>query len=114
MKEHVGPEFQDKTIEDCVSDIFFKEIWVQLAKRNTKYFQDIFSCVPTDDAMTMADNQKYIEKTTMAEIDKYSSSLKVKKIQGNLVLLPLMYLSEENLMPSITTKEGLAPTIMWT
>ena len=50
----------------------------------------------------------------MAEIDKYGALQKIKEIQGYLVLLPLNYLSEVNLLPSGFTKEGLVPIITWT
>ena len=50
----------------------------------------------------------------LAERDKYLSLQKIKEIQGNLVLLPLNYLSEVNLLPSVFAKEGLVPTITWT
>ena len=50
----------------------------------------------------------------LAERDKYLSMQKIKEIQGNLVLLPLNYLSEVNLLPSVFAKEGLVPTVTWT
>ena len=35
-------------------------------------------------------------------------------LQGNLVMLPLDFLSEENLQPPTLAKEGIVPTVTWT
>ncbi len=34
--------------------------------------------------------------------------------QGNLVMLPLHFLEDENLAPPLLAKEGIVPTITWT
>ncbi len=38
----------------------------------------------------------------------------ITRFKGNLVLLPLSFLEEENLAPPTFTKEGLVPSITWT
>ena len=35
-------------------------------------------------------------------------------LQGNLVMLPLDFLKDENLLPSTFAKEGIVPTVTWT
>jgi len=36
------------------------------------------------------------------------------KVKGHLVLLPLQFLSSENLSPAAGTKEALVPKVLWT
>ena len=114
MKEHLG---ESKLIKDCISDAFYKDVWLRRASKNTKFFEETFDCVPSDEITTMEDNQKSLDKRPLADLlpsEKYLSSQKIKQIQGYLVLLPLNYLKDVNLLPSVFAKEGLVPTITWT
>ena len=113
MKEHLG-ESKSKLIKDCISDAFYKDVWLRRASKNTKLFEETFDCVPSEKITTMEGNQKSLHKRPLAESEKYLSSEKVKQIQGYLVLLPLNYLKDVNLLPSVFAKEGLVPTITWT
>jgi len=38
----------------------------------------------------------------------------LKKVKGYLVLLPLLFLAEENLTPAAGTREALVPKVLWT
>ena len=111
MQEHLG---ESKPIKDCISDTFYKDVWLKRASKNTKLFEEIFDCVPSDDVTTLEDNQKDLQKLSLAETEKYIALQKTKEIQGYLVLLPLNYLKDVNLLPPIFTKESLAPTVLWT
>ena len=111
MQEHLG---ESKPIKDCISDTFYKDVWLRIASKNSKIFEEIFDCVPSDNVTTLEDNLKDLQKRPLAETEKYLSLQKVKQIQGHLVLLPLNYLKDVNMLPKIGTMESLAPTIMWT
>ena len=111
MNEHLGSHFD---VQDCISDKFYKDIWFRTAAKNTKIFDEIFLCIPTDHVKTMEENKNYLNQRPMAVTDKFTAFEKLKEIQGYLVLLPLLYLESENLTPYYFTKEFLAPTMMWT
>lgn len=111
MREHLGPGVD---VEDCISDTFYKDIWLRRASRNTKLFEETFQCIPTDEVRTMEENKKYLNRRPLSDTDKFVSHQKISQIQGNLVLLPLHYLEDENLLPPLFAKEGLVPTVTWT
>ena len=111
MNEHLGSHFD---VQDCISDKFYKDIWFRTAAKNTKIFDEIFLCIPTDHVKTMEENKNYLSKIPLSQTDKFMAFEKLKEIQGYLVLLPLLYLESENLTPYYFTKEFLAPTMMWT
>ena len=111
MNEHLGSHFD---VQDCISDKFYKDIWFRTAAKNTKIFDEIFLCIPTDHVKTMEENKNYLSKIPLSQTDKFTAFEKLKEIQGYLVLLPLLYLESENLTPNYFTKEFLAPTMMWT
>lgn len=113
MTEHLGLESKSQ-VEDCICDSFYKDLWLKTASKNTKYYEELFNCIPNDEIKTVEDNRKYLLKPTKAETDKYGTLQKTKLLQGYLVLLPLSYLENENLLPPVSSKEGLAPTILWT
>lgn len=61
--------------------------------------------------------QELMEFKTKSGLDKEDpvrAQELLKKIRGFLVQFPLEFLSEENLMPSVGTKEAMAPTELWT
>ena len=111
MNEHLGSHFD---VQDCISDKFYKDIWFRTAAKNTKIFDEIFLCIPTDHVKTMEENKNYLSKIPLSRTDKFTAFEKLKEIQGYLVLLPLLYLESEHLTPNYFTKEFLAPTMMWT
>lgn len=113
MMEHLGLESKSQ-VEDCICDSFYKDIWLKIAAKNTKYYEELFNCIPNDEIKTLEDNEKYLSKRPKAETDKYGTLQKTKLLQGYLVLLPLCYLENENLLPPVSSKEGLVPTILWT
>ena len=113
MKEHLGIADLN-AVKDCISDTFYKDVWLRRAAKNTKLFDETFLCIPTDEVKNMEENLKYLIQRPLAETDKFAANQKIREIQGYLVLLPLLYLENENLSPSVFVKEGMVPTITWT
>ena len=107
-------EIFDQPVDDCYSDEFYKNVWYKTASLNTKLFEDVFSCTPTDTVKTLNELQEYNNKIPQSEIDRYEAKKLLKGVKGNLVLLPLQFLSEENLLPSYLSKEGWVPAETWT
>ena len=56
----------------------------------------------------------YLAKPVLAKEDPARSHEELKKIRGFLVQFPLDFLSEENLLPPIGSKEAMVPMEMWT
>jgi len=50
----------------------------------------------------------------MATYNPTKAEKRLKKIKGRLVLMPLMFLSKENLGNLTGTREGILPNIVWT
>ena len=74
----------------------------------------VFNAIPTDKVRTFKQLNNLKRETPLIKSDEEEANKQLKKIQGHLVLLPLMFLCDENLIPQIGTKEALAPTIIWT
>ncbi|KAJ8003765.1 hypothetical protein DPEC_G00151740 [Dallia pectoralis] len=107
---------QDLNIDvlDPVSDRFFKEVWVTTAARNATIYEKVFRCLPSSLVRNMAELESYPTTPGLALSDLEKAREELKRIRGFLVQFPLDFLSEQNLMPSVGTKEGIVPTEIWT
>ncbi|KAG7254528.1 hypothetical protein CRUP_010557 [Coryphaenoides rupestris] len=57
---------------------------------------------------------RFYKEVGLAQGDPARARDELRKIRGFLVQFPLDFLSEENLMPSVGTKEAMVPTEIWT
>ncbi|XP_007464776.1 PREDICTED: phospholipase D1 isoform X2 [Lipotes vexillifer] len=101
-------------IQDPVSDKFFKEVWVSTAARNATIYDKVFRCLPNDEVHNLIQLRYFISKPILAKEDPIRAEEELKKIRGFLVQFPFYFLSEENLLPSVGTKEAMVPTEVWT
>eukprot|EP00070_Physeter_catodon_P019702 XP_023980108.1 phospholipase D1 isoform X2 [Physeter catodon] len=101
-------------IQDPVSDKFFKEVWVSTAARNATIYDKVFRCLPNDEVHNLTQLRDFISKPILAKEDPIRAEEELKKIRGFLVQFPFYFLSEENLLPSVGTKEAIVPTEVWT
>ncbi|XP_029649111.1 phospholipase D1-like [Octopus sinensis] len=113
FKEHLGLE-DDELLVDPVCDAFYKEIWIQQASFNTTIYEKVFNCIPNDGILTFDELKKYNKKSTLAEDNPGKAREMLKNVHGHLVLIPLYFLSNENLTPPPGAKEALLPTVLWT
>lgn len=74
----------------------------------------VFNCLPSSLVRNMQELMDFKTKTGLDKEDPAKAQELLKKIRGFLVQFPLEFLSEENLMPSVGTKEAMAPTELWT
>ena len=44
MQEHLAFD----SVKDCISETFYKDIWLLRASKNTKLYEEIFDCFPSD------------------------------------------------------------------
>lgn len=101
-------------IQDPVSEKFFKEVWVSTAARNATIYEKVFRCLPSDEVHNLAQLRDFISKPVLAKEDPARAEQELRKIRGFLVQFPFYFLSEENLLPSVGTKEAMVPMEVWT
>uniref|UniRef100_A0AAY4AP71 Phospholipase n=1 Tax=Denticeps clupeoides TaxID=299321 RepID=A0AAY4AP71_9TELE len=108
--------FTDPSIEvtDPVSDRFYKEVWMATSARNATIYEKVFQCLPSSLVRNMQELVNFKSNTGLDKEDPARAKELLKKIRGFLVQFPLEFLSEENLMPSVGTKEAMVPTEIWT
>jgi len=119
FKEHLGliepdPERIQINVLDPTIDSFWNGIWLRTSKRNTRIYDEVFKCIPTDAITSFVSLKKYLEEKPISKSNPEAAMNKVKQIQGNLVDMPFQFLWEEVLTPPGTSKEGLIPTSVWT
>lgn len=105
---------QTVDIQDPVSDKFFKEVWVATSARNATIFDKVFRCLPSDEVHNMDHLRDFIAKPGLATEDPVKAVEELQRIRGFLVQFPFYFLVNENLMPSVGTKESIVPVFVWT
>ncbi|RXM28216.1 Phospholipase D1 [Acipenser ruthenus] len=108
--------FTDPTIDvtDPISERFFKEVWIATAARNATIYEKVFRCLPSDAVRNTVELSEFIAKLGLDTEDPAKALEELKKIRGFLVQFPLYFLCEENLLPSVGTKEHMVPMETWT
>lgn len=74
----------------------------------------VFRCLPSSLVRNMSELEQYQSILGLAQTDQARAQEELRKIRGFLVQFPLDFLSEQNLMPSVGTKEAMVPTEIWT
>lgn len=101
-------------VSDPVSDQFFNEIWNQAALNNAALYDQVFRCLPTNAVTSHRVRQAYTAVPSLASTNPQLSREMLTRVKGHLVEFPLHFLSEENLLPPLNSKEGVIPTEVWT
>lgn len=119
FKEHLGlldpdPERTPVDIIDPVISSFWSGQWQRTSRRNTKIYDEVFKCIPTDEVTTFASLRKYAEDPPMSKTDTADAIKEIARIEGFLVDLPMQFLNKETLTPPGASKEGIIPTSVWT
>ncbi|GCC33465.1 hypothetical protein chiPu_0011934 [Chiloscyllium punctatum] len=106
----------DPTIEvqDPISEKFFKEVWIPTSARNATIYEKVFRCLPSDLVRNNIELAEFSAKAGLHEDDPERAVEELKKIRGFLVQFPFCFLSEENLLPALSTKERMVPMEVWT
>lgn len=84
------------------------------SKPNPCVCSQVFRCLPSSLVRNMSELEQYQSKPGLAQTDQVRAQEELRKIRGFLVQFPLDFLSEQNLMPSVGTKEAMVPTEIWT
>ncbi|TRY82551.1 hypothetical protein DNTS_005859 [Danionella cerebrum] len=108
--------FTDPSIDvsDPISESFYKDVWMSISGRNVTIFEKVFRCLPSSLVRNKQELLSFQSKPGLDKEDPVKAQELLKKIRGFLVQFPLDFLSEENLMPPVGTKEGMVPTEIWT
>ncbi|XP_034255321.1 phospholipase D1 isoform X2 [Thrips palmi] len=116
FSEHLGLLDSDRNvnISDPASDFFYREVWLQTAVENTAIYEEVFHCIPSNQANSFASLKKYQEEIPLSHSDPVAAMKKLEGIKGHLVKLPLEFLANEVLTPNPSTVTGMMPTSLWT
>ncbi|XP_073292448.1 phospholipase D zeta 1-like [Primulina huaijiensis] len=125
--EHLGLNIEEvDQIKDPIADTTFKDLWFEIAKSNTKIYQDVFSCIPNDTIHSRQSMSYWKQKLVNTTIDLGVAPKKVellqndelitadpitmlKSIKGHLVSFPLEFMKqEEDLRPMFIEGEFYA------
>ncbi|XP_055738046.1 phospholipase D1-like isoform X1 [Salvelinus fontinalis] len=101
-------------VSDPLSDHFYKEIWMTTCARNATIYQKVFRCLPSSDVRNILELEGYLAKPGLEREDSARAHEELKKIRGFLVQFPLDFLTEQNLLPPIGSKESMVPMEVWT
>lgn len=101
-------------IDDPISDEFFFITWNEVAKLNAEIYDKVFRCLPYNGSHNMRELKEYTSQSRLCDTDPEQAREELKAIRGLLVHFPLKFLCEENLLPPLGTKEGMAPVGLWT
>ncbi|KAI0983513.1 hypothetical protein GJ496_007968 [Pomphorhynchus laevis] len=115
MREHLG-DLSDppRYTYDAASTDFFQNVWQHTAAKNTMIYTKVFNCSPLDAATRFEDLRRLKSKRNLAQTNISLALDFLKQLNGYLVLVPLKFLQNENLLPSIWSKEALVPSYFWT
>ncbi|TKS87343.1 Phospholipase D1 [Collichthys lucidus] len=108
---HTDPSID---VSDPVSNQFYKEVWMATCARNATIYQRVFRCLPSSDVRNILELEGYLAKSGLDKEDPARAHEELKKIRGFLVQFPLQFLSEQNLLPPIGSKEAMVPMEVWT
>uniref|UniRef100_A0A673MUF7 Phospholipase n=1 Tax=Sinocyclocheilus rhinocerous TaxID=307959 RepID=A0A673MUF7_9TELE len=101
-------------VTDPISDQFYKEVWMTTAARNATIYQKVFRCLPSSDVRSIFELDGFLSKPGLEKEEPARAQEELKKIRGFLVQFPLQFLSEQNLLPPIGSKESMVPMDVWT
>ncbi|XP_031713368.1 phospholipase D1 isoform X1 [Anarrhichthys ocellatus] len=101
-------------VDDPISDEFFFLGWNAPAKLNATIYDKVFKCLPDNAVHNMRQLKEYASEERLCDTDPEQAREELKAVRGLLVHFPLKFLCEENLLPPLNTKEGMAPVGLWT
>ncbi|XP_043933010.1 phospholipase D2 [Protopterus annectens] len=100
-------------IQDPISDHFFLEVWNTIGSSNTDIYEKVFRCLPSNTVRSRKDLLEFTGQESLATTSPEEAREELKGIRGHLVFYPLMFLSDEHLLPPLNSKEGMVPVEVW-
>ena len=112
LNEHLGDNskiFQQiaDDVNSLCADKVFKEMR-QIARCNTKIFEEVFGMIPNNEIKTIDQYQAYKNNKWLIHLnDATLIEKKLKQIEGHIVVFPYEFLNEEEFQTQIISKESL-------
>ncbi|KAF0441996.1 phospholipase D/nuclease [Gigaspora margarita] len=98
--EHIGlSDDKEHLVVDPICDSFYKNLWLNKAKYNTKIFRNIFHCIPDDNVLSWNACKEFVSKSnpghmcsnhTIGEVAE-----QLARVYGHLVQFPLQFMKKE-------------------
>nr|XP_056719556.1 phospholipase D2 [Euleptes europaea] len=101
-------------IQDPISDHFFREVWQATAVSNANLYEQVFRCLPSNAVRSLRALRDYASVENLASVSPNLARENLQQVRGHLVQFPLDFLAEESLLPALSSKEGMIPTVVWT
>uniref|UniRef100_A0A8C9T841 Phospholipase n=1 Tax=Scleropages formosus TaxID=113540 RepID=A0A8C9T841_SCLFO len=101
-------------IQDPVSEEFFQEVWNKTAASNARIYETVFHCLPSNSIRSLRALRELNPGDRLCETEPERAKEELGAVRGLLVHFPLNFLSEENLLPPLSSKERMVPMEVWT
>ncbi|XP_066578460.1 phospholipase D2 [Amia ocellicauda] len=101
-------------IQDPISDEFFEGVWNKIAESNALIYDLVFSCLPSNSIHSLRALKEFSSVERLFQSDPERARRELAGVRGHLVSFPLDFLSEENLLPPLSSKERMVPMEVWT
>lgn len=73
----------------------------------------MFNCIPSDLVLSFAELNHHSSEKTMAETEPEQARKELKKVQGQIVLLPLHFMESESSIIPAMGMEMFLPVDVW-
>lgn len=92
FREHLGlidpdPDRIPIDVTDPTIDAFWHGQWQRTSQRNTKIYDEVFRCIPTDAVTTISGLKKYVEEPSLAKLDPGAALKELQRIQVSKIKL---------------------------
>uniref|UniRef100_A0A1I8I247 phospholipase D n=1 Tax=Macrostomum lignano TaxID=282301 RepID=A0A1I8I247_9PLAT len=116
MREHLGlldggDSADAAALDDPLSEKLFDRLWLGRARANSKLFESVFRCLPSDSVPDYESLAAWLKEPPLAEVDRDAAAqrLATEAPGGNLVLFPLQFLGNADLDDQLS----VVPDITW-
>eukprot|EP00455_Lapot_gusevi_P006671 TRINITY_DN12856_c0_g1_i3.p1 TRINITY_DN12856_c0_g1~~TRINITY_DN12856_c0_g1_i3.p1 ORF type:complete len:369 (-),score=47.71 TRINITY_DN12856_c0_g1_i3:44-1030(-) len=92
MREHLGLPANDTSMEDVLSDKFWRDVWLDTSFSNYVLYTTVFPNIPSNVHSTLASMKAAYNGSVAPE--------RLSLARGHLMMYPLQWLSQENLWPA--------------
>lgn len=106
FKEHLGlieanpSQRMPIRVTDPIIDSFWNGIWQRTSERNTRIYDKVYKCIPTNAVTSFAQLKKYQEEPSMAKTDPAQAINESKRIQVIFVFFLFYWFVRDNYMKS--------------
>lgn len=117
FREHLGLLHADDgsiDVTDPIITSFYKDVWLKISSENTKIFDNVFKCIPSNSVRHFVAIKKYGDDALCKSKPEEAEEM-LKNVKGFLVDLPLDFLCDvRDLTPPNLSREGFLAMNLWT